>query len=314
MSSPPFARYAWFVLVFNVFTIVWGAYVRASGSGAGCGAHWPLCNGEVLPRAQQVQTLVELTHRLTSGLDLLLVIGLAFWARRALPLAHPARGGALASLGFIILEALLGAGLVLFQLVVDNASVARAIVVALHLANTFMLLGVLTVTAWWASGGAPPWPAGNERSRLVIGIGLLGTLLLGMSGAVTALGDTLFPAGSIPAGVAADFADAAHFLVRLRVIHPLLAIFFGVYLVAAVALVAHWRGDQPTRRLARLAGSLYVAQLLVGALNLGLLAPIWTQLIHLALADAVWIALVMLGAQATGQRPVASDEWVVASG
>ncbi|MFN8454080.1 MAG: COX15/CtaA family protein [Anaerolineae bacterium] len=71
-----FAKYVWTVLAYNLAVILWGAFVRASGSGAGCGSHWPLCNGEVIPRTPQMETLVEFTHRLTSGLALLLVIGL----------------------------------------------------------------------------------------------------------------------------------------------------------------------------------------------------------------------------------------------
>ncbi|HEX5691237.1 MAG TPA: COX15/CtaA family protein, partial [Roseiflexaceae bacterium] len=109
-----FRRYAWGVLGYNLLVIVWGAYVRASGSGAGCGSHWPLCNGTVLPRAPQIETIVELAHRLTSGLALIAVLGLVVWAVRLWPGSHRVRRGAFASLFFIILEALIGAGLVLF--------------------------------------------------------------------------------------------------------------------------------------------------------------------------------------------------------
>ncbi len=51
MSQAWFSRYAWGVLLWNVLVALWGAYVRATGSGAGCGSHWPTCNGEILPRA-----------------------------------------------------------------------------------------------------------------------------------------------------------------------------------------------------------------------------------------------------------------------
>ena len=82
-----FAAYAWAVLGFNLLVILWGAFVRATGSGAGCGSHWPLCNGEVLPRAPALATLIEFSHRLTSGVALLLVIGLVVGAWRGFPRA-----------------------------------------------------------------------------------------------------------------------------------------------------------------------------------------------------------------------------------
>ena len=88
------ARFAWGVLAINIVVILWGAFVRASGSGAGCGSHWPLCNGEVVPVAVQVQTVIEFTHRVTSGTAFLLVIGLLVWARRAFPVGHQVRAAA----------------------------------------------------------------------------------------------------------------------------------------------------------------------------------------------------------------------------
>ena len=149
-----FAAYAWCVLAFNILVVLWGAYVRASGSGAGCGSHWPLCNGEVVPRSPALATIIEFTHRVTSGLALALVAGLVAWAFRAFPRRHPARLGAVLSLAFILSEALIGAGLVLFEHVAKNASTARAWSLSAHLVNTLTLLACLALTAWWASGGA----------------------------------------------------------------------------------------------------------------------------------------------------------------
>ena len=291
-----FSKYAWGVLAYNLLVILWGAFVRASGSGAGCGGHWPLCNGVVIPQAPQVQTLIEFTHRLMSGLSLILVVGLFIWAFRAYPKRHPARLGASLSLLFIVTEALVGAGLVLFSWVAQNASLGRVISTAVHLVNTFFLLAALTLTAWWGSGG--------ERLRLHrqgltlwgLGLGLLGVILLGVTGTITALGDTLFPSPSLAAGLQQDFSPTAQFLIRLRVWHPLIAITVGLYLIFASLMLAKSRPSPRTKRFAGLLSGLILLQLMAGLVNLVLLAPVWMQLLHLLLADSLWIALVLLSA------------------
>ncbi len=294
MKLNRFAGYAWGVLVYNLLVILWGAYVRATGSGAGCGNHWPLCNGEVVPRPQQIETVIEFSHRLSSGLALLVVIALFIWAFRAYPKGHPVRLGSSLSLFFIITEALVGAGLVLFELVADNTSLARAIVMALHLVNTFLLLGALTLTAWWGSGGWPLRLRGQGTVTWLLGIGLVGMLILGASGGVTALGDTLYPATSLAEGLQQKFSPTANILVRLRLFHPLIAVIVGVYLVLAATICDARRPVPLTKRLTRLLTALYLVQLVAGAVNVVLLAPIWLQLLHLLLSDLIWITLVLL--------------------
>jgi heme A synthase len=298
MKQTRFSTFAWGVLLYNLGVILWGAYVRASGSGAGCGSHWPLCNGDVIPRAEYVETIVEFTHRLTSGVALLLVIGMAVWAFRAFTVGHPVRLGAIVSLVFIISEALVGAALVLFGLVGENASATRAVVIAIHLFNTFLLVAALTLTAWWASGGRPVRLRGQGLVGSLLGVAVLGALLLGITGAVTALGDTLFPVGSVAEGIQRDFSPSAHFLERLRIIHPVIAVVLGLYLVIAGGYASALRSDPITRVFAWLLAGLYAVQLGVGLLNVRLLAPIWLQLVHLLLADLVWISLILLTANA----------------
>jgi heme A synthase len=253
MKLGRFAIYAWGVLAYNLLVILWGAYVRASGSGAGCGSHWPLCNGQVIPPAPQVATLIEFSHRLTTGLAGLLVIGLVFGAFRALPRGHAARRGAALSLAFILIEGMVGALQVRLGLTADNASVGRAVVGSIHLANTFLMLAAITLTAWWASGGAalqlrnPGIARGRERLLgWVFALGLLGVLLVGASGAITALGDTLFPSASLAEGLQADLSAGAHFLIQLRVIHPILAVLVGVYTIFVGRLAAAWRPSVAT--------------------------------------------------------------------
>jgi heme A synthase len=297
-----FAQFAWGVLIFIVLVILWGAFVRATGSGAGCGAHWPLCNGEVVPRAPQAETIIEFTHRLTSGVALLLVVGLLVAAWRGFPQSHPVRKGAVFSMLFMVLEALIGAALVLFELVADNQSIARVIFISLHLVNTFLLLASLSLTAWWASGGEPVKVPVNSGLFWIFGIGFLGVLILGVSGAITALGDTLFPASSLVEGVRQDFAPTAHFLVRLRIWHPVIAIFVGLLIVSISVWVALERPERTVRNLAYILIGLFVTQLVVGLVNLLLLAPVPMQLVHLLMADLVWIALVLFMA-ATFREP-----------
>lgn len=304
-------RYAWGVVAFNLGVIAWGAFVRATGSGAGCGSHWPTCNGEVVHRPQSVETLIELTHRLTSGVAFLLVFGLMIAALRARPRRHPVRKAAVASFVFMVLEAAVGAGLVLLELVADDQSVARAYWMAAHLTNTFLLVACLTLTAHWAG----PDDVGvrlRGRGALLgpLALSLLGVLGVGVTGAVTALGDTLFPAGSLAEGVEQDFAATAHFLVRLRVWHPVAAVAVGLGTLAVAVWAALRRPTPRTRRAALAVCGLFLAQVVGGFVNLVLLAPVWMQLVHLLMADLLWMALVLLTVEVlrADEAPARLDE------
>lgn len=272
-----FARYSWFVLAYNIAVILWGAAVRATGSGAGCGSHWPLCNGEVLPREPRIETIIELTHRVTSGLAGLLVIGLVVLAFRARPKGHPARRASVLTLIFMITEGAVGAGLVLFELVADNQSMARALFMGTHLVNTFFLLAFLTLTAHHASGGAPfRW-----RGSWLLGLGAL--TVAGVSGAVAALGDTILASGQ-------DLSPTAHLLIRLRILHPFLSIAAGLFL-------GYLAAREMPHRMARWTAALVAVQIAAGVVNVLLLAPVWMQIVHLLLADLLWISAILLAAE-----------------
>jgi heme a synthase len=292
------ARFAWLVLGWNVAVILWGAFVRATGSGAGCGAHWPLCNGEVVPRAPGLETMIEFTHRATSGLALLLVFALALWVFRERPKGHPARRASAASVFFVLTEAAVGAALVLLHLVGANDSVARALFMAGHLANTFVLLACLALAAHWCGTDEGVRREAVARFGWTFALAVVGLVAVGKSGAVAALGDTLYPAQSILGGLAQDTSPTAHFLVQLRMAHPILAL-AGVLLVAfAASRVLQATADDRSRRLAWAASGLALTQLAVGLLNVVLLAPVWLQIVHLLLADLLWIALVLLAVRA----------------
>jgi heme A synthase len=301
-----FARFAWSLLAYDVAVVGWGAYVRATGSGAGCGAHWPLCNGEVVPRSPRLETLVELSHRLTSGLAMVLTLVLLVWAFRAYPRGDVVRRGAVVTSALMMGEALIGAGLVLFQLVAHDESMKRALAVCLHLCNTFLLLGATALTAWWASGGARVRLRGQRVVAWVLGVPLAAMFLVGISGTVTALGDTLFPPTSLAAGFAQDFTPGMHVFVRLRGIHPILAATTGGAIVLASGLVRALRPSRAVRVFSRTAAVLVLAQVAAGLLDVLLLAPVWLQLVHLMLADCVWIALVLTTASALGVAPEAA--------
>ncbi|HYL72634.1 MAG TPA: COX15/CtaA family protein [Bryobacteraceae bacterium] len=288
--SANFTRYAWGVLGWNLLVILWGAYVRASGSGAGCGSHWPLCNGEVVPHAPQVQTVIEFTHRVTSGVALVATVLLALWSAVRFPRGHRVRRTALLSLVFLMAEALLGAGLVLLEFVGGNASPGRALYLSLHLVNTEFLLATLALTAWFSRDAAQH---AVRYSKVVAGT-LPVALLISVTGAIAALGDTLYPAASLAEGMQQDVSAAASFLVRLRVLHPVLAVFAAAYFIS-VAIVTIRSKPSPLRmHIGMMALSLTLAQLLAGAINLALLAPIGMQIAHLLLADLVWLSLLFL--------------------
>ena len=299
MASPAavrtrnFRRLAWGALAWNVGVVLWGAFVRASGSGAGCGNHWPLCNGEVVPQSSEIHTIIEFTHRMMSGVAFFAVAALWLWSLRIFPRRNRVRTMALASFCFLISEALLGAGLVLFDYVGANGSAGRALYLSLHLANTLLLLAALALTAWFSR--APERTTGRIAEMFAVALPV--GLVVCVSGAIAALGDTLFPATSLREGIRQDFSGTTHFLVRLRVFHPALAVVAGIFFVWIAIAFLRSHGRREVNRLALALLLVTVLQLCAGAINLALLAPVWMQIVHLLLADLVWISLVLLAAE-----------------
>ncbi len=294
MTNNRFATFAWGVLVYNLFVILWGAVVRATGSGAGCGSHWPLCNGELIVRAPAIETMIELSHRLTSGVALISVVILLIWARRQFPVGHIVRKAAAASMFFMITEALIGAGLVLFEYVAFDESIARAYWMAGHLLNTFLLVAAITLTAWWAAGH-PAWQwRGQGLVRWLLTLAWVLMLVLGVSGGITALGDTLALTGGISPTESVMVAQ----LIALRIYHPLLAVGIGIVLSICAWIVMARRPGPDTQRWGRALIGLYLLELLVGSFNVILKAPVFMQIIHLLFADLIWISLVLLTATA----------------
>ncbi|MGH9447413.1 MAG: COX15/CtaA family protein [Terriglobia bacterium] len=302
-----FALYAWLVLAYTILVILWGTVVRATGSGAGCGDHWPLCGGQVFPRAAQIATLIEFAHRLTSGLVVALVVGLVYFAFRRFPARHLARRYAGAALFFTITEALLGAALVLLGETGTNASMSRVFFLSLHLVNTFFLLASLALTAQAFAEDLPapiaqPPPRGRRpaasRHRLLAayGAGLLGTLAVAVTGTIAALADSLFHATSLAQAFQWDFSGSVSPLLRLRIIHPVVAVVVGTFLLVLALHPLIAPAPPAARRLAPCLLALVLLQFCLGGLNVLLLSPLWIQVVHLLTADLIWITLVLLTA------------------
>jgi heme a synthase len=303
--SPFLVRFAWFVVGYNVLVILWGALVRATGSGAGCGNHWPLCNGQVIPLSPRVDTIIEFTHRCMTGGSGFLVLGLLIWAFRGTVKGQAARVFAVCSMVLLLNEAFLGALLVKLGYVTGNQSLGRVIVLSIHLSNTLLLLAALTLTAWLLRTGQRTRELGIGGAKKIWALlGLTATLVVGVSGSLAALGDTLFPASSLRATFAQDFAAGSPWLLRLRGVHPASAVVAAIFVLW---LVGQARRDG-AGRLAGMVITLLCFQFALGMADVLLLAPVWMQILHLLGADLYWVALVVLAAgvvwpvQSSGER------------
>jgi heme A synthase len=298
-----FLTYAWITLGVTILVIVWGAVVRATGSGAGCGSHWPLCNGVVVPLDPTAGTIIEFVHRVTSGGVMIMALGLLLWARRQFAAGHQARCWARITFVFMIVEAAIGAGIVLLELVGDNASAARAAYVGGHLVNTLLLVGAMLTTIWWAQLPAGATRIGGMFARPArnLTFALLALLIVAATGAVVALGDTLFPHASLAEGIAADFDATSHFLIRLRVWHPVMAA-----LTAIGVLVLVSRRDAAGRPAFLIAAAV-VAPTVLGIVNLLLLAPRSLQMAHLVMSNLHWLAVVWAWLETRRVHAAAAD-------
>ncbi len=295
--SPALRRFAWFVLAYNVLVVLWGSIVRATGSGGGCGDHWPLCNGMVLPQLARFHTFVEFTHRMMSGGSLALIFVLLIWTWRATLRGQLARWTSGAAMVLVLNEALLGALLVLLRLVAHNESAARGVYLSFHFANTLLLLAALALTAEFLSHPRSRAATGRRRGMLLFPtLGILATLAVGVSGSLAALGDTLFPSTTLAGAFHQDFSPTASLLLRLRWIHPASAFIAGAFVAWLLVQSFLRTASSPTRPLAVAVLCALLAQYLLGVLDVLLLAPTWLQVAHLLGADVFWILLVLLTA------------------
>ncbi|MCK9485324.1 MAG: COX15/CtaA family protein [Dehalococcoidia bacterium] len=285
----------WITLGIVLATIVMGAVVRATHSGDGCGQSWPGCEGGlVLPGTSDMAHLIELSHRLISGLSLIAMAALVLAVHRAFAAPHPARRAVRWTLAFLIFEALIGAVIVLYGWVTDDRSVARQVSVPLHLVNTFLLTAFMALTLWLMSGNAVPRLRAAGREFWLL-LGLAGVLLLmAATGATTSLADTLFAAETMAEGLRQDFDAESALIVRLRILHPIIAVSGGV-LLAWFA----WRRLEVSERRghpwpARILVGGVTVQAMLGFVHIALLTPLATGLLHLFIAQVLWLALSFL--------------------
>lgn len=298
LPSIALRRFAWGVLAYFIAVILWGGLVRATGSGAGCGEHWPLCNGTVMQHSPRVDTMIEFTHRLTSGLSFFSAVGLLIWTFLGTTRGHLARAASVAAVVFTLVEAVIGALLVKLGLTAQSQSPLRAPYLALHLTNTLLLLAALTLTAHMLGR---TYGTTNKTIRVVAPFGAcasaLMVLVVGVTGSLAALGDTLFPATSLGAALSQDFSATSGWLVRWRWTHPMIAVIASVFLIWLLVRAAKKSSHWDNRGLSVLVLVLLAAQYLLGLMDVFLLAPVWLQTLHLLGADVLWAALVVLTAR-----------------
>jgi heme a synthase len=299
-----FTRHTWFVLAFTLGVVLFGALVRITGSGAGCGQHWPSCQGEIIHLPRRVSTWIEYTHRLTSALCGLLALWLAIRSLFEFGPRHPVRRTLLVTCVLMAVEGLIGRELVRAGLVGQDASLRRAIIMPLHLVSTSALTASLALAAWWSRPPSPESrPAGTGLRVLTYGAaGWL--LLVSATGAVTALGDTLYPVSTpeLRARIAEAANPALHFLERVRAVHPLLALIAAVSTIVLATRASDRSLSSGARSLGRAVLALTLSQVVAGTLNVLLSAPAWLQLVHLLLASLLWVGLVLLGTELSAPR------------
>lgn len=289
MTRSQFQKFALYLLLYTVLVILWGAWVRISHSGDGCGDTWPLCHGQLIPEAERGKTWVEYGHRLMSGIYGLVVIYFWWVSRKIFAKGNFARKAAFATLFFTVTEALLGAKLVLFQLVTTNDTPYRAFVMALHQLNSFMLTGAVAL-AFAAALTNEEQKKPSVISKKYYAIPWL-IVFIGITGAWASLSNSLFPTDNLWEGLVADFSSSSHFLIRLRVLHPIIALLGG----GSLALFFWIKGQTAENHQAQ-KSSLQLFAVITGALIFGIAtlllhAPVWMKIVHLAIAHTVWVFL-----------------------
>jgi cytochrome c oxidase assembly protein subunit 15 len=286
-STGKLHTFSWALIFYTIIIIAWGAWVRISGSGDGCGDDWPLCKGMAIPTGEASKTWIEVSHRYSTMLFGFLVLAQLWLIRGVFPKRHPTRYWVLATLLFTVTEALIGRLLVVYGLVHESTSHARLFIMPLHLINTSLLLFSEVMTAESVLfGEREVRPLSPVLKRAGFAVLITATLLL-TTGAVAALGSHLFPSLSLMEGLTKDFAQGAHPALRLRILHPTLALILplGLWYIFSNSTLEASNGA-----LCAMYRSLAVAvlvMLMIGVATLVTLAPVWLKLSHLTMANVL---------------------------
>ncbi|MAJ18041.1 MAG: COX15/CtaA family protein [Candidatus Actinomarina sp.] len=270
-------------LTTSILSILAGAIVRATGSGDGCGASWPTCNGRVIPSLETSSEIIEFSHRSISGV--LLIVTLLLFVKSKdpdTPLLHKKIINYLTF--FVLLEAAIGAVIVIYEWVGLNSSLPRIIAVPLHLVNTFALLGFYTLIFYLLRESE------NKLSNFFdkrIKIAFVLFFLTGATGSITALADVLFPSASFVEGFIEDFDSTSEVLTRLRILHPFVSTILSIFLFSeSNRFKKEFAIDTSTIKV------LVIVGVILGVLNVvsNIILPL--SILHLLLADLLWITYV----------------------
>ena len=270
-------------LTTSILSILAGAIVRATGSGDGCGASWPTCNGRVIPSLETSSEIIEFSHRSISGV--LLIVTLLLFVKSKdpdTPLLHKKIINYLTF--FVLLEAAIGAVIVIYEWVGLNSSLPRIIAVPLHLVNTFALLGFYTLIFYLLRESE------NKLSNFFdkrIKIAFVLFFLTGATGSITALADVLFPSASFVEGFIEDFDSTSEVLTRLRILHPFVSTILSIFLFSESN-----RFKKEFAIDASIIKVLVIVGVILGVLNVvsNIILPL--SILHLLLADLLWITYV----------------------
>ena len=270
-------------LLLSIASILAGAFVRATGSGDGCGATWPTCKGKIIPELSDTSELIEFSHRSISGV-LLVVTLIIFVKTRKFQKDSLVRTVTNYLTFFVIFEALIGAVIVIFEWVGLNSSLPRIIAVPIHLVNTFGLLGSYAVLYKILQDDLK-----NIRNMFNKNFILISSLFLlsGATGSITALADVLFPSASFLEGFLADFNRTSEVLTRLRILHPIISSTLSIVLyVYTTGISKKYNVSVKPLQL------LIIIAVFLGVLNVlsNIVLPL--SILHLAIADFLWISYI----------------------
>ncbi len=275
-------------LILSIFSIIAGAVVRATGSGDGCGSSWPTCNGRVIPSLNSASEQIEFSHRAISGL--LLIVTIAIFIKSFNNSVTSLQKKVINYLTFfVILEALIGAVIVLYEWVGMNSSIPRIAAVPLHLVNTFGLLAMYTIIFKLTQN--PEIKISNLIDRKFKIITFL-FILTGATGSIAALADVLFPSESFIAGIVEDFDSTSEILTRLRVLHPIVST-----VLSFVLFNESKRLEDKFNLKTNQIKILVIIGVTLGVLNIFININIFLSVVHLLVADLLWITYIYTSMQ-----------------